>query len=1148
MTSDEVLQLIDQAAKTNATTLDLSGKGLTALPSEIGQLTQLKILILGKTVFNRERWKFKHLGNKLSTLPAELGQLRNLEILKLNNNQLSSLPLEIIHLTNLRSLSLASNQLSSLPPEIIHLTGLRSLSLANNQLSGLPKEIVQLTNLRSISLANNQLSSLPLEIVYLTNLRSLSLASNHLKSLPSEIVHLTNLRSLDLDNNELSTLPSEIVRITNLQTLWLSTNQLKSLPQEIVHLTNLRTLWLSVNQLNSLLPEIVHLTNLRSLSLATNELSTLPLEITHLTNLRSLFLDNNQLGSLPPEIIHLTNLRSLSLHNNQLSSLPPEIIHFTNLRSLDLYNNKLSHLSSEIHHLINLRTLSLGNNQLSDLPSEIGQLTNLRSLSVANNQLNNLPLGIVQLINLRTLSLYKNLFSDLPLEFFQLTKLRSLDLEGNRLSRLPPGIRQLTNLKRLDLRGNPLPIPPELLGAKDLREDPGNVQDILNFYFQVQDPNATEPLYEAKLLIVGEGGAGKTSLAQKLKDETYQLKPDEVSTQGIDVIPWHFTLPNGQDFRVNIWDFGGQEIYHATHQFFLTKRSLYVLVADTRKEDTDFYWWLKTVELWSDNSPALIIKNEKQDRQCDINDRQLRGEFTNLEKILATNLETNRGLPEVQVAIQQYISQLPHVGTPLPKLWVRIRAALENYSRNYIPVVEYYDLCRTNGLTDPGEMLKVSQYLHDLGVCLHFQDDKVLKHTVILKPEWGTTAVYKVLDNKTVRDQQGCFTQKDLANIWSDSQYAAMRDELLQLMMNFKLCYEIPGHADTYIAPHLLPTSPPNYEWDEGNNLILRYEYEFMPKGILTRFVVDMHRFIENQTLVWRNGVVLNNGRARAEVIEHYRYRKGEIKIRVAGVHRKELFSIIDFKFTELHDGFERLKYDTFIPCNCEQCQDSQTPSSYPLERLRQFLGDRQPIQCPQSYKLLDVRRLLDDAMMQTEEPDVDARFGGRSPKTHSSRRTATRNAPVTPTPTPRNQVFVSYSHQDQEWLTQLKKHLKPMMRKTQNLVVWEDTQIQPGAEWRKEIEAALAAAKVAVLLVSPDFLNSDFIAENELPPLLAAAQAEGLQILWVPLTYSLFEETDIEKYQAAHSPSQPLKMLSDAERDQAWVMICKKIKAAAGF
>ena len=73
-----------------------------------------------------------------------------------------------------------------------------------------------------------------------------------------------------------------------------------------------------------------------------------------------------------------------------------------------------------------------------------------------------------------------------------------------------------------------------------------------------------------------------------------------------------------RDFRVNIWDFGGQEIYHATHQFFLTRRSVYLLVTDDRKEDTDFNWWLQVEEMLSDGSPLIIVQNEKQDRRRDI--------------------------------------------------------------------------------------------------------------------------------------------------------------------------------------------------------------------------------------------------------------------------------------------------------------------------------------------------------------------------------------------------------------------------------------------------------------------------------------------------------------------------------------------------
>ena len=99
--------------------------------------------------------------------------------------------------------------------------------------------------------------------------------------------------------------------------------------------------------------------------------------------------------------------------------------------------------------------------------------------------------------------------------------------------------------------------------------------------------------------------------------------------------------------------------------------------------------------------------------------------------------------------------------------------------------------------------------------------------------------------------------------------------------MKFKLCYEIPGSPGNFIAPQLLSENQPDYTWDETDNLILRYTYEFMPKGILTRFIVEMHRRIADQKLVWRTGVVLEKDKARAEVMEHYGARR--ITIRVSG-------------------------------------------------------------------------------------------------------------------------------------------------------------------------------------------------------------------------------------------------------------------------
>ena len=212
----------------------------------------------------------------------------------------------------------------------------------------------------------------------------------------------------------------------------------------------------------------------------------------------------------------------LDLSGQELTALPPEIGNLTQLKKLILGKYEYDEDGNIVDTI---------GNKLSYLPKEIGLLNQLEEFQIVTNQL-----------------------SSLPAEIGELSNLQSLYLNSNQLSSLPADIKTLTKLEKLDLRGNPVPIPPEILGAKELWEDPGDVKEILDFYFRVQDPNETEPLYEAKFLIIGEGGAGKTSLAKKIEDENYKLKSDEKSTEGIDVIQWKFPLENGRDFRVNIWD------------------------------------------------------------------------------------------------------------------------------------------------------------------------------------------------------------------------------------------------------------------------------------------------------------------------------------------------------------------------------------------------------------------------------------------------------------------------------------------------------------------------------------------------------------------------------------------------------------------
>jgi hypothetical protein len=143
-----------------------------------------------------------------------------------------------------------------------------------------------------------------------------------------------------------------------------------------------------------------------------------------------------------------------------------------------------------------------------------------------------------------------------------------------------------------------------------------------------------------------------------------------------------------------------------------------------------------------------------------------------------------------------------------------------------------------------------------------------------------------------------------------------------------------------------------------------------------------------------------------------------------------------------------------------------------------------------------------------------------------------------------RTGVFVSYSHKDKDWLEKLRTALAPLMR-GEKLEVWDDTRIEPGANWAAEIKKSISRARVAILLVSPDFLASDYIESVELPVMLEQ-QADGLTILWIPIRPSLYERTPLKNIQAAHDPSKPLASLSRSKQDQVFVQIATRIATAA--
>ncbi|MBS1780332.1 MAG: TIR domain-containing protein [Bacteroidetes bacterium] len=706
------------------------------------------------------------------------------------------------------------------------------------------------------------------------------------------------------------------------------------------------------------------------------------------------------------------------------------------------------------------QTIDLSSQSLGELPVELLELKNISRLNISYNQLVNLPDWLLEFKNLKFLDVRNNRLAELPKSFLRFQCLEMINLRDNNLKTIPIVLKDIKSLKFVSVSNNNIErIPSWFFEIADVAIENNPVIDPpIEVYFRGNETIknyfneralGTENLYEAKLLIVGEPGAGKTTLMHKMLDSNYVLNPEEISTKGIEIQPYNFKTIDGNQFRINIWDFGGQEIYHATHQFFLTKRSLYVLLSDNREENTDFNYWLQTIELLSNRSPTIIVQNEKQDRKKDINISGMKERFSNLISNFSFNLGTDsKMLTRLKREIEHQIYQLPHIGTELPSIWVEIRKALEEKAITvpYITDADYFSICKKNGMLEIVRMYFLSSYLHDLGVFLHFQDNPILKRWIILRPDWATEAVYKILDSDKVIESNGYFTRLDLKDIWDDSKYAEMHDELTTLMMKFELCYQIDG-SDAFIAPQLLRKAKPNYKWDGNNNIVLKYDYEFMPKGIITRFIVRMYYLITDQNLVWREGVILERQGSRAEVLETYG--KREIRIRISGTYKTELLGIIMDCMDKIHLTYHNLRIQKLIPCNCEDCNGNKEPFYFSFDRIRNYISKNiYEDRCAHSLKMIKLISLQNSIL------------GGASSGSLK--------------------VFISFTDDDSEYFKEFIKHFR-VLERTIRMSVDSVENISSGENWKEFVRNKIDTSDIIIALISSDYLSSDWHSTMEM-------------------------------------------------------------------
>ncbi|MBX2928067.1 MAG: TIR domain-containing protein [Saprospiraceae bacterium] len=747
--------------------------------------------------------------------------------------------------------------------------------------------------------------------------------------------------------------------------------------------------------------------------------------------------------------------------------------------------------------------------------------------------------------HLQALNLSDNKLSTFRFPNGGLRRLHMLNLADNQLKEfaLPDGMSALTDV---NLEGNPMENP----GPEIIRQGKAAV---LRFLRELSRQGVIE-VFEVKMLIVGEGETGKTTLWKLLQAPDHPV-PDELqSTVGIQIKEgWGFEHPArpGEKFLVNLWDFGGQDIQYMTHQFFLTRRSFYVLLADGRRQVANFSYWFKVISLLGceeeiaegedeafERLPVLVVLNEKGApiTRLPYDPETVAEDYPKLKIIrreVDFKIKTDGRFNALRDTIQDVLSsQMKHLPLKFPANWNEVRLELYRLreTENHIDSARFERICTDCGVMEKQSRQDLSRWLHNLGVILHFQDDPALADFIVLNPQWASNAVYEIMRHKEVLDNAGRFQRSLLRKVWSDSGYSdAEQGKLLNLMLkdNFEVCFQTFEHGrEIYIAPQLLPDNRPEaYQWlQEKTTLRYTYQYPFMPIGIIGRLIVRLHDDIEElqgRKMIWVKGAILAKDGCRAQISETDDPQDGRklIRIEVQGdgvEERKNTLRDIRQELDRIHSrSFPTLKVFQKIPCICSQCSAAAIPREFDVADLRN--RSKSTIECPKSSVDIKVRQLLEGFFPEEGRLAIEKKGGGRSKK-----------------------IFFSYSKHDRQWLDQLLKHLASL-RYNERIQPWNDADILPGDDWNDAITRELAEADIIILLVSSDFLATPYIQSVEIKSAMERHEQSEARVIPIILKPCDWQDMPFGKLNGLPFKGQPVSKWAD--RDDAWLAVVQGIK-----
>ena len=523
----------------------------------------------------------------------------------------------------------------------------------------------------------------------------------------------------------------------------------------------------------------------------------------------------------------------------------------------------------------------------------------------------------------------------------------------------------------IQLQNNPLRSPP----PKTIEQ--GKAAVVRYFKEQAREDVEEVLLLEAKVLLLGEGETGKTSLRIKLEDENNALPKAEDRTRGVDIYLHKFPVVD-DTFISHIWDFGGQDIMYQVHRFFLSDDALYILVTDSRaNQGNKLEEWLQTIEIFTDkdDNQILLFQNLKYgDTPANIDIADYKKYYSIVgSKMYEVDLSFSqskhlREFRKFRKVIETRLNELPHVQKPIFSHWLAVRKELEKKVEDNIHLIkfsEYTQICREKKVNDTEVQKDLLRYLHSLGVVLWYEKHPTVKQKIILNPAWITTALYRIIDSQSIRDKNGKLEHEDIEKLWNEAIYEDYQKELVEILKVFRLAYQRKQEY-AYIVPSLMNKAIPkkHENWNPPGKWTIRYQYpRLMPRGIVNQLAAELCKYIHSDFEdVWAFGVVFTTEKAKA-IVQEYRNRK-QIEVKAYGDDRQRLMQHIVKALDDIHDTYKGLEYDIKIPCICEKCTQSsdahKTYYNYYDGIMREINDNRDDIYCRNLRQNIKIAPILE--------------------------------------------------------------------------------------------------------------------------------------------------------------------------------------------